>query len=228
MLLSGQNGSGWRTLVCTSPSPAEGKTTVAANLAVALGKIGKNVLLIDADLSQPSLHHVFRIANNEGLTTLLQSESVSDEAIRAAIQETPQGVSVLTAGPPVSDAADLLFASHMPELLARLKDEFDAILIDTPPAPQMPHARLLGRIADGVILVVRAGRTTNEAVLAALQRLAADRITVLGTVLNDWNPKRSPSEYYGYTKKARRNGRSAPQALARAVEVVEHLNQDRG
>jgi len=151
---------------------------------------------------------------------------MSAEAIRAAIQETPQGVSVLTSGPQVSNAANLLFADHVPALLEALKSEFDMILIDTPPTPQMPHARLFGRMADGVILVVRAGRTTREAVHAAIQRLAVDRITVLGTVLNDWNPKRSPGDYCNYVNKTRRNWRGTPRTFSGTEEVVESSSQD--
>lgn len=230
MLLANENGTAWRTLVCTSSSAAEGKTTVAANLAVALSKIGKKILLVDADLTQPSLHHVFRIANDKGLTLLLRTYPLSDEAIFANIQETRHGVSVLTAGPRVNNAANLLFAGNMPELLARLKDEFDVVLIDTPPTPQMPHARILGRMADGVILVVRAGKTTREAVSAALQRLAMDRIPVLGTILNDWNPRRSASDYYSgyYANKGRRNGRATPRAFSDAMDTGDPWNPGRG
>ena len=219
MLISGENGPGWRTLVCTSTNAAEGKTTVVANLAVALSKIGKNVLLIDADLSQPSLHHVFGLANTHGLTTLLQGNSLSPGDIQGAIQRAPQGVSVLTAGPRVSNAANLLFAGRVPELLSSLKEDYDSILIDTPPSPQMPHARLLGKMADGVILVVRAGRTTKEAVQAAVQRMAADRISILGTILNDWDPRRSPSDYYG--NKVRRDGRDTPHAFPDPVDMPQ-------
>jgi Mrp family chromosome partitioning ATPase len=86
----------------------------------------------------------------------------------------------------------------MPELLARLKQDFDMVLIDTPPMLQMPDARVVGRMADGVILVTRAGKTTRDAALAANQRFSEDRIRVLGTILNDWNPKTSSSGYYGY------------------------------
>lgn len=193
----GQKTGPGRVLVCTSASPAEGKTTIATNLAIALSNIGERVLLIDADLSRSSLHEVFNIENDLGLTTLLQSPSISDEMIKSTIRETASGVYVVPAGPQLSEAADLLFARQMPELLSRFKSEFDSVIIDTPPTPQLSHARLLGRVADGVVLVVRAGHTTREAALGAVQRLSEDRINILGTVLNDWNPKKAPSEYYG-------------------------------
>jgi capsular exopolysaccharide synthesis family protein len=222
ILISGQNGSPWQTLVCTSSKPGEGKTTVAAHLAVALARIGRRVLLIDADLSRPSLHRVFGVSNEAGLTTLLQSPSITEEALETTIQRASDGVSLLPAGPQMSGAADLLFANDMPDLLAVLKDQFDIVLIDAPPTPQMSHARLFGKMADGVILVVRAGKTTREAVMATLQQFAVDRIPVIGTVLNDWNPKRSPSEYYSAVYNGRRNGRAA------ASGIQTQAGDDRG
>jgi Mrp family chromosome partitioning ATPase len=87
----------------------------------------------------------------------------------------------------------------MPELLKRLKKEFDMVLIDTAPMLQMPDARVVGRLADAVILVTRAGQTTRDAAVAAKDRLTEDGTRVLGTILNDWNPKQSPNGYYGYS-----------------------------
>lgn len=192
------NGSGpGRVLVFTSTSPADGKTTIAANVAIALSNIGERVLLIDADLSRPCLHHMFNTDNERGLTTLLQSPAINEDMIRETIRETESGVFLIPAGPQLSEAADLLFAGQMPELLTRFKAEYDCIVIDTPPTPQLSHARLLGKLADGVVLVLRAGRTSRDAAIGAVQRLFEDRIHVLGTVLNDWNPKKAPSEYYG-------------------------------
>lgn len=84
------------------------------------------------------------------------------------------------------------------------------VLIDTPPMLQMPDARVVGRMADAVLLVTRAGVTTRDAAVAAHQRLSEDRIPVLGTVLNDWNPKKSPTGYYGYYDAYQRNGYKQP------------------
>jgi Mrp family chromosome partitioning ATPase len=88
----------------------------------------------------------------------------------------------------------------MPDLLEHLKQDFDMVLIDTPPMLQMPDARVLGRMAGAVILVLRAGSTTRDAALAARQRFAEDKTNLLGTILNDWNPKSSPGGYYGSYK----------------------------
>ena len=95
-------------------------------------------------------------------------------------------------------AMTLLYGAQMPEMLKQLRQQFDTILIDTPPMLQIPDARVLGRLSDRVILVIRAGRTTRDAAQAAFQRFQEDGTNVLGTILNDWNPKHAPSGYYGY------------------------------
>ena len=82
--------------------------------------------------------------------------------------------------------------------MTRAKKEYDMVLLDTPPMLQMTDARVLGRITDAVIMVARAEQTTRDALIAATQRLSEDRIRVLGTILNDWNPKRATNGYYGY------------------------------
>ena len=92
----------------------------------------------------------------------------------------------------------MLFSKQMPGLLKDLGKQFDSILIDTPPMLQMPDARVLGRLADAVLLVIRAGHTTRDAAMAARQRFDEDGTPVLGTILNDWNPKTSGVGYYKY------------------------------
>jgi capsular exopolysaccharide synthesis family protein len=145
------------------------------------------------------MHELFAVTNERGLSDLLKDPTLSDEAIAAAIQPTRvPGVSVLTSGATTHTAANLLHSPNLGELLAKLKKQYDMVLIDTPPMLQMTDARLVGRLADTVVLVARAGQTTRDAILAAYQRFSEDRTRVLGTILNDWDPKRSPAGYYGY------------------------------
>ena len=199
IFFSGQNGNRPRVLVLTSPNPGEGKTTVTTNLAIALAEIRQKVLLIDADLRRPRVHDIFALNNDRGLSTLLQERPLPEHALDGLIQETNvPGLFVLTAGPSTSSAANLLYSGNLAELVGRFKKEFDMVLIDTPPMLQLPDARVAARLADAVILVLRSGKTTRDAALAARQRFADDNVRVLGTVLNDWNPKASPNGYYGY------------------------------
>ena len=105
---------------------------------------------------------------------------------------------MLPSGPGTSTATNLLYGSYMAELMTYVREEFDVVLLDTPPMLQIPDARVVARMADSVIMVVRAGHTTRDAALAAQRRFSEDGTEVLGTILNDWNPKAAPNGYYGY------------------------------
>jgi succinoglycan biosynthesis transport protein ExoP len=199
ILFSGENGSRPRTMVITSSGPAEGKSTVVSNLGIAVAEVNHKVLLIDADLRKPRLHEIFNLKNDRGLGDLLRSKDPMVGLLEGAIQETQiPDLYVLTSGSRTTGANSLLYSNRMPELLQKLRTEFETIFIDTPPMLQISDARVLGRMADRVILVVRAGRTTRDAAIAARQRFFEDGTPMLGTILNDWNPRNSPNGYYGY------------------------------
>jgi succinoglycan biosynthesis transport protein ExoP len=108
------------------------------------------------------------------------------------------GLVVLPSGPIASNASNLLYSPRLSELLAALRNEFDTILIDTPPMLHLADARVLGQHCDSVILVVRAGKTTRDAALAALKKFEQDGTPVLGTILNDWDPTGGAGRYGGY------------------------------
>jgi capsular exopolysaccharide synthesis family protein len=199
ILLPSKNGEGPRVIVLTSPCPGDGKTTVACNLSIAVAEIGRRVLLIDGDLRRPRLHKVFGVANNWGLSDVLwagtQLETVP---IVDVVRETEvSGLSLLPGGSRGNAVpSNLFYSPRMSRLLARLRKEFDMVMIDAPPMIHLADARVLGRLADGVILVVRAGQTTTESALFARQRFAEDGTRVLGTVLNSWDPR--TTRRYGY------------------------------
>ncbi len=199
ILFTGKNGDRPRVLVLTSASPGEGKSTVVSNLAIALAEIKQRVLVIDADLRKPRQQTIFDIANERGLSNLLEERPLKPETLEGVIQETSiPGLFLLPSGPATSAAGNLLYSANLPELLAKFKSEFDMVLIDTPPMLQMPDARVIGRMADAVVLVARAGQTTRDAAVAARSRLVEDETRILGTILNNWDPKMSPGGYYGY------------------------------
>jgi capsular exopolysaccharide synthesis family protein len=202
IMFSGDNGNRPRVLVVTSGSPKEGKTTVASNLAIALAEVHQRVLLIDGDMRRPRLHEIFDAGNERGLSDILKENvALAESGLAGVIQETKlPNLFLLPSGPASNAASTLLFSRQMPGLLKDLQRQFDSILIDTPPMLQMPDARVLGRLADAVLLVVRAGHTTRDAAMAARQRFEEDGTPVLGTILNDWNPKASGGGYYGYYK----------------------------
>ncbi len=197
ILFVGENGNRPKMLVITSCGPGDGKTTVVSNLGIAMAEIRRRVLIIDADMRRPRMHQLFSLTNEVGLSTLLR-DTASNENPLDFIQETRiPGLYVLPSGPATASAANLLYSQRLPELLARLRNEFDMVLLDTPPSLQLTDARVLARMTDGVVFVARVGQTTVDATVALHKRFWEDHTRILGTVLNDWNPKASANGYYG-------------------------------
>ena len=198
LLLTNQDGDPARVVVVTSASPMEGKTTMVTNLGVALAGRGRRVLLVDADMRQPRLHEIFQVENHWGLSVVLHhGEEISElDCDRFACRTAIPGLDLLPSGPRSSNVPCLLSSPRASELFGRLRVCYDAVLVDTPPVLQISDARLLGRLADGVILVVRAGKTLREAVRSAQERFDQDGTAVLGTVINDWHPRATDSRYY--------------------------------
>jgi succinoglycan biosynthesis transport protein ExoP len=223
IMFAGENGSRPRVLVVSSANPLEGKSTAASNLAIALAKINQKVLLIDCDLRKPSIHTIFHLPNDNGLIDLLLRRSLDQVAADACICATPiPNLWVLTAGASIGIQADLLFSNSMLSLIAHYKEQFDMVIIDTPPMLQVPDARLLGRISDAVVLIVRAGLTTRDAAVAARNRFAEDGTRILGVVLNDWNPKSSPEGSYGYYKASHDKNSCPGESNNRSNHIEKH------
>lgn len=199
ILFSGENGTRPRVMVFTSAGPSEGKSTVVSNLGIAIAEVNQRTLLIDADLRKPRLHDIFSLKNDKGLSEVLRSKDpVSSFLENGIIQQTDiPDLYVLTSGATALAATGLLYSDRMREMIHKLRAEFESILIDTPPMLQIPDARVVGRMVDRVVLVMRAGKTTRAAAMAVRQRFSEDGTKVLGTILNGWNPKRSPNGYYG-------------------------------
>ena len=200
ILFSSQNGNSPRVIVVSSCSPMAGKTTVTCNLGIALAEINRRVLLIDGDLRKPRLHHIFGLENKRGLTDLLLDETpVDDYNIESVVTKTLiPNLHLLSCGSATSKIANLLFSTRLPELLKRLRRDFDTVLIDTPPMLNLSDARILGRLSDGVILVFFASMTSRDAALTAVECFRDDNTPVLGTILNHFNPKKTQGHYDNY------------------------------
>jgi polysaccharide biosynthesis transport protein len=204
ILFSGENGDRPRVIVITSANPGEGKTTVSSNLALALAEIDQvllrqSVLLIDGDLRRPRLHEIFGVPNRWGLTDLLEGKTPPSGCEGMVFKTGFRNMCLLPAGSSTVNILALLHSPRALQFMNRMREQFHTVIIDTPPMLNMPDARVLGRLADGVILVVRSGETMRDAAVAAKRRLTEDGARVLGTVLNQWDP-REMSEY-GYHNK---------------------------
>jgi polysaccharide biosynthesis transport protein len=191
-----------RALVITSIDVMEGKTTVLTNLGIAAAERKQRVLLIDADLRRPRVHELVNVSNAWGLADLLKRSDFEEFSKQAAVEDLFRpthipNLSVLPGGPVEMTSPGLLYASDLTPLLERFREEFDLILIDTPPMMLYADGRLLGRLSEGVVMVVRAATRTREELQAAYLRLVQDQIPVLGTILNDWKMDRSEASMYG-------------------------------
>jgi capsular exopolysaccharide synthesis family protein len=183
-----------RTLLVTSPSAGEGKTTSAMELAHNISQLGKRVLIIDADLRNPSLHRLFNVDNQVGLSNILAGASDA----RPAVQKTREpNLSVMTSGPLPPSPPELLAGDALPELLERLRGEFDMIVLDGPPVLGLADAPLLAHRAEATLLIAAAEATRGDALRGALQRLLAAHAHVLGTLLVRFDLK-GKGEGYGY------------------------------
>lgn len=170
-----------KSILVTSANSREGKTTTAANLAVALAQAGHRVVLVDSDLRRPALHKMFRVSNGEGLSSLLMEASVKDSLLQEA--EVP-GLRVLTSGPLPPNPAELLGMEHMRQVAAWLEKQADFVVYDSPPLLAVTDAAVLSRLVGAVLLVVSAGQTTLLGLQAAAEQLRNVEATIAGAVLN--------------------------------------------
>lgn len=186
-------------LLLTSALPEEGKSTVSANLAIALRELGRKVLLIDADMRRPSLHQYLDVSLEPGLSGFLQDTVTAQELI----QPVPlmEGLQVITAGITPAQPTDALSSPKMQELLKDMRNEYQYILIDSPPVLVAADSAVLSTYADGVIYIVRANRTHSEAVAAGKQRLVDVGAKVIGGVINGAHIELERGYRYYYANK---------------------------
>jgi non-specific protein-tyrosine kinase len=184
-----------RTLVVTSPSLFEGKTTTVANLGIVLAQSGKSVVMVDADLRRPRLHRIFHLPGNSGLTEVLtQTELAFDGQLQPAGIED---LRLLTSGPLPPNPSELLGSQKMALVIEALKAEADLVIFDTPPVLAVTDAAVLASQADGVLLIAEAGKTRRAAAVRALENLQQVGANVVGGVLNKFAAGRSETYYYG-------------------------------
>jgi capsular exopolysaccharide synthesis family protein len=171
---------------------------VASNIAITLAEINRSVLLIDADMRKPRLHDIFGLPNTWGLTDLLQSKDPIEKSLPEVVaQETEiPNLHVLPSGPSTQGISTLLHSVRTVELIQRVREEFDTVVIDTPPMTHLADARVLGQLVGDIVMVLRAGHTTRDSARAAVDQFREDGTRVVGTILNDWNPKVSGNSYY--------------------------------
>nr|WP_089740682.1 CpsD/CapB family tyrosine-protein kinase [Gracilibacillus ureilyticus] len=182
------------SLLITSSGPAEGKSTITANLAVVFAQQGKKVLLIDADMRKPTLHYTFQMDNLQGLSSVLVGGYTLDESI---ISSEISGLDLLACGPIPPNPSELLGSKKMEQLVEEAVAQYDLVIFDTPPVLAVTDAQILGNLCEGVVMIVRSKQTEYESAQRAKELLDKGNAKLLGVVLNDKEIKRG-SQYYYY------------------------------
>lgn len=182
-----------KTMVVTSSGPGEGKTTVTSNLAVTFAQNGNKTIILDCDLRKSKIHRLFNLSNQVGLSNILIGEtSFAEENFKTEVEN----LYVIPAGTRPPNPAELLSSERMQQFLETLKQNFDTIIIDTPPVLMVTDAQILSKYADGVILVVSSGEADKNAAQRSKVLLEKVNARILGVVLNKLDTTKKG--YYGY------------------------------
>jgi capsular exopolysaccharide synthesis family protein len=189
-----ENSRAVRVLIVTSPAKGDGKSLTAANLALAMAEeFSQRVLLIDADLRRPSLHHLFDLPDAPGLTDVLIGAATLDDTL---VTLDDYHLTVLPSGVQPTHPAELLGSAAMRRTLDTLRTRFDRLILDMPPVAPLADVHIAAAMADGILMIVRAGMTQKPAIERALAGL--DMTKVLGLVLNEVGPEATYQDYAGY------------------------------
>ncbi len=172
-----------KTILVTSATPGEGKSTNVANIGVVFAQEGKKVLIVDADLRRPTMHYTFRVQNTKGLSNLLIGKYDVLEVVDST--EIPN-LFVMTSGPIPHNPAELLASKTMDCIMVELMRAFDIILFDAPPVLSVTDAQILANKCNGTLLVVNSGAVERTNVIKAKERLEASKAKILGVILNNY------------------------------------------
>lgn len=168
-------------LVVSSPGQSEGKSTIIANTAISVAQQKEKVLLIDGNLRNPSIHQLFKVSNEVGLTDVVSEKKTFCEAITKCNIEN---LDLLTSGPIPMDPAELLESEKMKELLSHIKPLYDLILVDSPSVLEVTDTKVLANLCDGVILVVQKAKTKLEAAQESKKVLEFAKAPLVGVIVN--------------------------------------------
>lgn len=185
-----------KVIAVTSSVPQEGKSTVSANLAAAMAQLGRRVLLVDADMRHPSQHHIWELTNEVGLSNVI----VGQAELKMAVKEVMPNLNVLTAGVTPPNPVALLDSERMASLIEHFSENYDFVIIDTPPLVLAADALILGKMTDGTLLVTRPGIVDISSATSARESLERTQLNVLGLVVNGVIPENESDSYFYYAK----------------------------
>ncbi|WP_444684994.1 CpsD/CapB family tyrosine-protein kinase [Alkalicoccus luteus] len=182
-----------RSILVTSSSPGEGKSTTVANLSIVLAQQDNKVLLVDTDLRKPTVHFSFQVPNQAGFTNVLTNQSTFDDMV---FETSIANLDVLPSGPLPPNPSELLGSQRMKQFMQHVKDRYDYVIFDAPPVNAVTDAQILAGHTDGVVLVIRSGKTEEDHAERAVESLKKVDANLIGAVLNDRQMEQSQYYYY--------------------------------
>lgn len=185
-----------KTLIITSTTPGEGKSTNSSNIAVVYAQSGKRVLLVDSDMRKPTVHHTFRVPNTRGLSSLLTRQCAIEDVVHESAQP---GLFIIPSGPIPPNPAELIGSQNMDRFMDTVSEQYDIIIFDAPPVLSVTDAQILANKCAGTILVVNTGATEKENVLKAKEVLMSSKANMIGVILNNYVHEKDHYyyQYYG-------------------------------
>lgn len=188
--------NGIKRILVTSSEPGEGKSTTAGNIALSFSQEDKKVIIVDCDLRKPTIHKKFNISNEKGLSDAIINKETIGDIIKDYVYSYNENLDIIPAGKIPPNPSEMLSSRAMEELLKILDREYDYVILDSPPVHAVTDAQIISTKVDGVILVVRAGKTKKESVVSAKASLDKVNAKIIGTVLNGL--EQSKDKYYYY------------------------------
>lgn len=184
-----------QVIMVTSAGAGEGKSTTIANLAVTYAQMERSVILVDADMRKPTEHHTFGVSNRYGLSSYLSQQSPLEDVMQ---QTNVPGLTVIPSGPIPPNPAEMVASKRMSGLIAELREQYDVILIDTPPLLAVTDAQIIATKSDGVLMVIDYGKVKRDIAIKAKSNLDKVGARILGVVMNNVKRKSSEAYYYYY------------------------------
>ena len=182
-----------KIIAVTSTTPGEGKSTTVANIAIILAQAGHKVIVIDCDQRKPNIHKIFKMSNMNGLSNYLVGELELGDAIK---KNVTKNLDILTAGNIPPNPSELLGSNKMIKTIEKLKQEYDYIIIDTPPVGVVTDAQIISTYSTGVLFVIEQDKTDRREILSAKKMLDIVNANILGVVLNKIKKECSQYSYY--------------------------------
>ncbi|SOC38393.1 CpsD/CapB family tyrosine-protein kinase [Ureibacillus acetophenoni] len=183
-----------KSIVITSSTPGEGKSTNAANIAVVFAQEGKKVLLVDADMRKPTIHYTFQLQNSLGLSNVLANRN---NLVKVIQESFIYKLHIITSGPIPPNPTELLLSKNMDFFIEEMKKKYDVIIFDAPPVLSVSDPQILAHKCDGTLLIINTGVTEKENVMKAKEILLSTHAKLLGVILNNY--KLTESHYHYQT-----------------------------